>query len=96
MVVGARTDGLIHISELKDGFVEEVESVVKVGDAVTARVKDVDVEKGRISLTLKSEQAASSHSDDDDFGGMVSGMDRRKSSATKKAMKNVRSRSLVS
>ena len=32
---------------------------------------------------------------DDDYGGTVSGMDRRKSSATKKAMKNVRSRSLV-
>ncbi|MDQ7029950.1 MAG: S1 RNA-binding domain-containing protein [Ardenticatenia bacterium] len=52
--IGAETDGLVHISELRDGFVEKVEDVVQVGDMVTVRVKDVDVEQGRISLTMRS------------------------------------------
>eukprot|EP00958_Prasinococcus_capsulatus_P029265 scaffold7383_cov398-Prasinococcus_capsulatus_cf.AAC.1 len=77
MDVGARTDGLIHISELRDGFVEEVESVVKVGDTVTARVKDVDLEKSRLSLTLKTQQAGRAI-DDDDFTGMTINKDNAK------------------
>jgi len=52
--IGAETDGLVHISELRDGFVEKVEDVVQVGDVVTVRVKDVDVDQGRISLTMRS------------------------------------------
>lgn len=55
--VGAERDGLVHISELRDGFVEKVEDVVKEGDSVTVRVKDVDVEKGRLSLTMRSQQS---------------------------------------
>ncbi len=55
--VGAERDGLIHISELREGFVEKVEDVVEEGDMVTVRVKDVDTERGRLSLTMRSEQA---------------------------------------
>ncbi len=55
--VGAERDGLIHISELRDGFVEKVGDVVKEGDPVTVRVKEVDSEKGRLSLTMRSAQA---------------------------------------
>src|SRR5690606_36377949 len=54
--IGVRTDGLVHISELKDGFVEKVEDVVKPGDTVEVRIKEVDQERGRISLTMRSEQ----------------------------------------
>ncbi len=50
--IGAETDGLVHISELKDGFVEKVEDVVSVGDEVTVWVKEVDLERKRISLTM--------------------------------------------
>jgi predicted RNA-binding protein with RPS1 domain len=56
--VGAERDGLVHISELKDGFVEKVEDVVKEGDTVTVRVKDVDVESGRLSLTMRAPRPA--------------------------------------
>lgn len=56
--IGVDRDGLVHISELKDGFVEKVEDVVKPGDAVTVRVKEVDRERGRISLTMRSERPA--------------------------------------
>ncbi|OGD61684.1 polyribonucleotide nucleotidyltransferase [Candidatus Berkelbacteria bacterium RIFCSPLOWO2_01_FULL_50_28] len=44
-------DGMIHISALGNGqFVEKVSDVVKVGDKVKVKVKDVDADKGRISL----------------------------------------------
>lgn len=56
--VGAERDGLVHISELKDGFVEKVEDVVKEGDTVTVRIKDVDVESGRLSLTMRAPRPA--------------------------------------
>ncbi|HEX8683776.1 MAG TPA: S1 RNA-binding domain-containing protein [Ardenticatenaceae bacterium] len=56
--VGAERDGLVHISELKDGFVEKVEDVVKEGDTVTVRIKEVDVESGRLSLTMRAPRPA--------------------------------------
>ncbi len=50
--LGGGQDGMIHISELKDGFVKKVEDVVKVGDRVKAKV--VRVENGKIGLSLKN------------------------------------------
>lgn len=46
-------DGMIHISELKDGFVKKVEDVVKLGDVVKAKIVKVDP-SGKIGLSLKS------------------------------------------
>ena len=46
-------DGLIHISELSDKHVAKVESVVKAGDEVEARVVKLDTENKRIGLSLK-------------------------------------------
>ncbi|MBI4948075.1 polyribonucleotide nucleotidyltransferase [Candidatus Berkelbacteria bacterium] len=44
-------DGMIHVSSLgTGGFVQNVSDVVKVGDSVKVRVKEVDNERGRISL----------------------------------------------
>jgi uncharacterized protein len=52
--VGVHQDGLVHISELSDGFVKDPREVVKAGDVVKVRVKDVDVARKRIALTMKS------------------------------------------
>lgn len=49
--LGGNKDGMIHISELKEGFVEKVEDVIKIGDIV--RVKIVKIENGKIGLSLK-------------------------------------------
>lgn len=49
--LGGGNDGMIHISELKQGFVEKVEDVVKIGDIVKAKI--VKVENGKIGLSLK-------------------------------------------
>jgi len=45
-------EGLIHVSELADHRVEKVEDVVKVGDMVPVKVKEVD-QQGRINLTAR-------------------------------------------
>ena len=49
--LGGGRDGMIHISELKDGFVESVSDVLKVGDVVKAKV--VRTENGRVALSIK-------------------------------------------
>ena len=43
---------MIHISQLSEARVEKVEDVVKVGDQVTVRVREID-NRGRINLTLR-------------------------------------------
>lgn len=50
-------DGLIHVSELSWKHVDHPSSVVQVGDEVTVKVIDVDLEKERISLSLKATQS---------------------------------------
>jgi small subunit ribosomal protein S1 len=51
-------EGLVHISELSWDRVKEVSSVVKVGQIVTAKVLKVDLDAGRIGLSLKAVQAS--------------------------------------
>ena len=49
---GPNKDGMVHVSELKDGgYVDKVEDVVKLGDKVRVKVKKV--EEGKIGLTMK-------------------------------------------
>jgi small subunit ribosomal protein S1 len=49
-------DGLIHVSELSWKHVDHPSSVVQVGDEVEVRVLDVDMDRERISLSLKATQ----------------------------------------
>jgi uncharacterized protein len=51
--VGVHQDGLVHVSQLSDRFVKNPADVVKVGDKLQVRVLEVDLERGRISLTAK-------------------------------------------
>lgn len=50
--IGVKQDGLVHISKLSDKFVKHPKDVVAVGDIVTVWVEQVDLKKGRISLTM--------------------------------------------
>ncbi|HPG88894.1 MAG TPA: Tex family protein [Hyphomicrobium sp.] len=52
--IGVHQDGLVHVSELADTFVKDPRDVVKTGDVVKVRVKDVDAARKRIALTMKS------------------------------------------
>jgi len=51
--INAVCDGLIHISQLADSYVESPEQVVSVGDRVSVRVVTVDTKKRRVSLSMK-------------------------------------------
>ncbi|MBC7234894.1 MAG: S1 RNA-binding domain-containing protein [Chloroflexi bacterium] len=51
--IGAQTDGLLHISEMSEGYVSHPSQVLNVGDEVQVRILDVDIEKRRISLSMK-------------------------------------------
>lgn len=56
--VGVHQDGLVHISEMANNFVEDPMNLVKPGDIVTVRVISVDAKRNRIGFSMKSEQAA--------------------------------------
>ena len=51
-------EGLVHISELAERHVEQPEQVVKVGDEIFVKVIDIDLERRRISLSLKQANAS--------------------------------------
>jgi protein Tex len=53
--IGVHQDGLVHISEISDTFVKDPHDVVKAGQVVHVRVKEVDIARKRIALSLKSE-----------------------------------------
>ncbi|GAB3047428.1 30S ribosomal protein S1 [Sediminivirga luteola] len=49
-------DGLVHVSELSWKHIDHPNEVVSVGDEVTVEVLDVDMDRERVSLSLKSTQ----------------------------------------
>lgn len=51
--IGVHQDGLVHISQISDSYVKHPMDVVQVGDIVKVRVLSVDVERNRISLTMR-------------------------------------------
>ncbi|MEO6095165.1 MAG: Tex family protein [Fibrobacteria bacterium] len=55
--IGVHQDGLVHISELADKFIDDAKKLVAAGQIVQVRVLDVDVEQKRISLSMKKESA---------------------------------------
>lgn len=50
--VGVSEDGLVHISKLSNRFVKHPLDVVALGDVVTVWVESVDLQKGRLALTM--------------------------------------------
>ncbi len=51
--IGVHQDGLVHISELSNTFVQDPSDVVSVGDIIRVKVLEVDVQRKRISLSKK-------------------------------------------
>ena len=52
--IGVHQDGLVHISQISDGYIKHPSDVLKVGQVVKVKVLDVDVVKKKISLTMKT------------------------------------------
>ncbi|WP_404298851.1 Tex family protein [Alicycliphilus denitrificans] len=55
--LGVHQDGLVHVSQLANKFVSDAREVVKTGQIVKVKVLEVDVARGRISLTMKLDAA---------------------------------------
>ncbi len=51
--IGVHQDGLVHISQICDKYIKHPSEVLKVGDVVEVKILSVEVEKNRISLTMK-------------------------------------------
>ncbi len=52
--VGVHQDGLVHVSQLADRFVKDPRDIVKAQQQVTVTVLEVDLERKRISLSMKT------------------------------------------
>jgi uncharacterized protein len=50
--IGVHQDGLVHISKMADRFVKDPHEIVSVGDRVKVRVLSVDLDRGRIGLSM--------------------------------------------
>ncbi len=51
--IGVHQDGLVHISQMTDRYIKHPLEAVSVGDVVDVKVLAVDLDKKRISLTMK-------------------------------------------
>lgn len=56
--IGIKENGLLHVSQISDNFVEDAMTALKVGQEVKVQVLDIDYDRGRISLTAKQGQQA--------------------------------------
>ena len=52
--LGISSDGLLHISQVADKFVKNIHDELSVGDRITVKILDIDVEKERVSLTRRN------------------------------------------
>ncbi len=56
--LGVHQDGLVHVSQLANKFVNDAREVVKTGDVVKVKVLEVDLSRQRISLTMRMDATA--------------------------------------
>ncbi len=67
-------EGLVHISELAERHVEIPEQVVQVNDDVMVKIIDIDLERRRISLSLKQANETAAAADVEEFDPTLYGM----------------------
>src|SRR3954452_22914866 len=67
-------EGLVHISELAERHVEIPEQVVQVNDDVMVKIIDIDLERRRISLSLKQANETTTATDVEEFDPTLCGM----------------------
>jgi small subunit ribosomal protein S1 len=67
-------EGLVHISELAERHVEIPEQVVQVGDEIFVKIIDIDLDRRRISLSLKQANETAGSFTDEEFDPTLYGM----------------------
>ncbi len=84
--IGVHQDGLVHISELANRFVKNPNEVVKVHQKVMVTVLDVDVERKRISLSLRDNSLRTAKRREENKGS--EGKETLRKRALRKKLKN--------
>ncbi len=51
--IGIKRDGLVHVSEMAEKYVKDPHKIVAVGDVVTVKVIGVDLQRGRVKLSMR-------------------------------------------
>ena len=85
--IGVHQDGLIHISALANKFIKDPHEVVKTGDIVTVKVVEVDNDRKRIALSMRTDDEVSSKSQDGSSRAAETG--KKRSPQTKQAATKV-------
>jgi uncharacterized protein len=52
--IGVKQDGLLHISQIANKFVKNPLEIINVGDIIDVKIVGIEIERGRISLSMKS------------------------------------------
>jgi uncharacterized protein len=72
--IGVHQDGLVHISMMSHKFIKDPRELVKAGDVVKVKVLEVDLQRRRVALTMKLDEApARGRSDSPRGGGQTAG-----------------------
>ncbi len=56
--IGAERSGLVHVSEMSDGYVSDPSEIIHVGDEVDVKIVEIDRKKRQIRLTMKEDPMA--------------------------------------
>ena len=51
--IGIKNDGLVHISKMTDKYIKHPSEVVSVGDIINVYVDEINLEKQKVSLSMK-------------------------------------------
>lgn len=92
--IGVHQDGLVHISEISDKYVKNPADAVKVHQKVTVTVLEVDLQRKRISLSLKSERPKDRKTEGPEVQKTVSAEDRKHASEKERKHKSTESNPL--
>ena len=76
--IGAKSDAMVHVSRLSDGFVANVADVLTQGEEVSVRIISVDTEKNQIAVTMRSVEAEAKANDGGGGAGGRPGAAKRK------------------
>ncbi len=98
--IGLHETGLVHLSEMSDSFVENPMDVVKVGDVFEFTIIQLDTDRRRIGLSLKSDAAGragtgakSAPRRESNFGGGAAGGEKKRVVVVKKGENKTNNRS---
>mmetsp|Transcript_3994 Transcript_3994/g.11970 ORF Transcript_3994/g.11970 Transcript_3994/m.11970 type:complete len:163 (+) Transcript_3994:110-598(+) len=81
--IGTETNGLVHVSEIANGFISNVADYATVGDRVKAKIIDLDTDRRKLSLSVKQVDGANIYYDHivnraRDWGDVPQGWTRRR------------------